>query len=340
MSILITGAAGFIGFNLSKKLIENGKKIIGLDNFNSYYDPKLKEARYKKLLKISQENNIKIDFYKENLENNEKLENIFSKHNISIVINLAAQAGVRYSIKNPSAYIQSNLVGFGNILECSRKYQIKHLIYASSSSVYGGNTKMPFSENDAVDHPISLYAASKRSNELMAHTYSHLYQLPTTGLRFFTVYGPWGRPDMALFLFVKAILEDKPINVFNNGDMTRDFTYIDDITESLLRLIDKSPKSINSIDKNNLKPSFSWSPFRIFNIGNSNPTKLIDYINTIESSLNKKAAINFLPMQKGDVEATFADTTSLENWIDFKPNTPISKGVSEFVSWFREFYNV
>ncbi len=340
MSILITGAAGFIGFNLSKKIIENGKKIIGLDNFNSYYDPKLKEARYKKLLKISQENNIKIDFYKENLENNEKLENIFSKHNISIVINLAAQAGVRYSIKNPSAYIQSNLVGFGNILECCRKYQIKHLIYASSSSVYGGNTKMPFSENDAVDHPISLYAASKRSNELMAHTYSHLYQLPTTGLRFFTVYGPWGRPDMALFLFVKAILEDKPINVFNNGDMTRDFTYIDDITESLLRLIDKSPKSLNSIDKNNLKPSFSWSPFRIFNIGNSNPTKLIDYINTIESSLNKKAAINFLPMQKGDVEATFADTTSLENWIDFKPNTPISKGVSEFVSWFREFYNV
>jgi len=340
MSILITGAAGFIGFNISKKLIENGQEIIGLDNFNSYYDPKLKEARYKELIKISQKKNIEMSFYRNNLENKEKLENIFSKHNISTVINLAAQAGVRYSIDNPSAYIQSNLVGFGNILECCRHHQIKHLIYASSSSVYGGNKKMPFSENDSVDHPISLYAASKRANELMAHTYSNLYQLPTTGLRFFTVYGPWGRPDMALFLFVKAILEGEPINVFNNGNMTRDFTYIDDITESLFRLIDKPPKPNSSIDKKDLKPSFSWSPFRIFNIGNSNPTQLIEYINTIESSLNKKALINFLPMQQGDVESTFSDTTSLESWIDFKPNTPISKGISEFVSWFREFYNI
>ena len=340
MSIFITGAAGFIGFNLAKKLIQKGEKIIGLDNFNSYYDPKLKEARYEELNKISHQYNAEVDFYRDNLENKEKLENIFSDHNISVVINLAAQAGVRYSIKNPSAYIQSNLVGFGNILECCRKYPPKHLIYASSSSVYGGNTKMPFSENDSVDHPISLYAASKRANELMAHTYSNLYQIPTTGLRFFTVYGPWGRPDMALFLFVKSILEDKPINVFNNGNMTRDFTYIDDITESLIKLIDKPPKSLNSIDRNSLKPSFSWSPFRIFNIGNSNPTKLIDYINTIESSLNKKAVINYLPMQQGDVKATFADTTSLESWIDFKPNTPISEGISEFVSWFKEFYNV
>ena len=348
--ILVTGAAGFIGSALTKKLLSQGYSVVGLDNLNDYYDPTLKHARLKSIEKlnddlISNKNNDKKvnthwSFHKIDLENKSEISNLFEEIRPVAVVNLAAQAGVRYSIENPSAYIQSNLVGFGNILEGCRKQAVKHLVYASSSSVYGGNTKLPFSESDSVSHPVSLYAASKRANELMAHTYSHLYSLPTTGLRFFTVYGPWGRPDMALFLFTKAILCGEPISIFNNGEMIRDFTYIDDIVESLSRLIFKpaSPK----IDFDNALPNdaYSWAPYRLFNIGNSNPIKLMEYIEAIESSLGIKAKKNLLPMQPGDVKATAADTSALEEWIGFKPNTSVQKGVSNFVEWYKNFYEI
>ena len=338
MKIIITGSAGFIGYHLSKKLLEKNISVVGIDNINSYYDTRLKEARLQQLKNITLKKGVKFDFFKEDINNESQLDDIFKKTEPEIVINLAAQAGVRYSMENPSAYIQSNIVGFSNIVECCRNYHIKHFIYASSSSVYGGNTKMPFSESMCVDHPVSLYAATKRSNELIAHSYSHLYSIPSTGLRFFTVYGPWGRPDMALFLFTKAILNSEPIKVFNHGKMTRDFTYIDDIVESIMRLIKKPPSTDKYFDTSNPKTDRSWAPHRIFNIGNSNPNSLTDYINAIENSLNMKAKKEFLPMQPGDVASTFSDCTSLESFINYKPNTPINKGVREFIKWYKTFY--
>ena len=287
---------------------------------------------------IAIQKNVQFNFFKENIINKAEIDIIFKEIEPEIVINLAAQAGVRYSMENPSAYIETNLVGFSNILESCRNHPVKHLIYASSSSVYGGNTNMPFSESMCVDHPVSLYAATKRSNELLAHSYSHLYAIPSTGLRFFTVYGPWGRPDMALFLFTKAILNSEPIKVFNHGKMTRDFTYIDDIVESIMRIINKPPISDKSFDTSNPKTDTSWAPHRIFNIGNSNPSSLMDYINAIEDALCIKAKKEFLPMQPGDVPSTFSDCSSLESYINFKPNTSIKDGIMAFTSWYREFY--
>tara|TARA_Y100000589_G_scaffold326582_1_gene366601 strand:+ start:57 stop:1070 length:1014 start_codon:yes stop_codon:yes gene_type:complete len=336
---LVTGAAGFIGFNLCKRLIENGKEIIGFDNFNDYYDPLLKRARYNFLLKLASERKIKLNFVENHLENLNSLEEIFNNYKPIKVVNLAAQAGVRYSIENPSSYIQSNIVGFGNILECCKKYNVKNLIYASSSSVYGGNENVPFSESKGVDHPISLYAASKRTNELMAHTYSHLFNIPSTGLRFFTVYGPWGRPDMALFLFTKAILSGEPIKVFNNGEMIRDFTYVDDIVESLTRLLDKPSLPNKNFDKKHPDPSSSWAPHKIFNIGNSCSVPLMKYIESLENTLGLKAKKIFEPIQPGDVKETLANTSSLEKWIDFKPNTSIEFGIKKFVEWYKLYYN-
>jgi len=336
--IFVTGSAGFIGFHLSKKLIENGHEVIGIDNLNDYYDLNLKLERVNLLEKISKEKGVYFCLEKLSLEENKSLNAVFQKYKPQVVFNLAAQAGVRYSIKNPNSYIQSNIVGFSNILECCKSIRVKNLIYASSSSVYGGNKNMPFIEDQTVDHPISLYAVTKKSNELMAHCYSHLYKLPVIGLRFFTVYGPWGRPDMALFIFTEKILNNKPIQIFNNGDMMRDFTYIDDIAESLYRLIDKPAESNDDFNYMNPDPSTSWAPHMIFNIGNSNPIKLMDYINEIEEALGKKAIKEYLPMQPGDVKETSADTRKLENWINFKPNTSLKNGVEEFVKWYKDYY--
>ncbi len=338
MTILVTGSSGFIGFHLCKRLLLYGEKVIGLDNMNNYYDKTLKERRLKELLKSNDNKNF--TFINADLENESILKKVFKEHHPKQVVNLAAQAGVRYSIKNPSAYIQSNIVGFNNILEECRYNQVEHLIYASSSSVYGGNLNMPFSEMHSVDHPVSLYAATKKSNELMAHTYSHLYGLPSTGLRFFTVYGPWGRPDMALFLFTDAILNDRPIKVFNNGDMIRDFTYIDDITEGVFRVIFKPATPEKNFIKSKPDSSKSWAPYRIFNIGNSKPISLKKYISTIEKNLGKKAKKELLPMQPGDVESTSADTKLLEEWIDFKPNTSIEEGINKFINWYKIYYEI
>ena len=338
MNIIITGAAGFIGYHLSKRILMENISLIGIDNLNNYYDVKLKEARLQKLQKITRKKDSNFKFFKENINDKSVIEEIFKKYKPEIVINLAAQAGVRYSMENPSAYIQTNLVGFSNILELSRNYPVKHLIYASSSSVYGGNTRMPFSESQNVDHPVSLYAATKRANELLAHSYSHIYSIPATGLRFFTVYGPWGRPDMALFLFTKSILEGEPIKVFNHGEMTRDFTYVDDIVESIMRLLNKPPIQDKSFDTSNPNPDTSWAPHRIFNIGNSTPESLIDYIKAIEDNLGIKANKELLPLQPGDVPDTFSDCTSLETFINYKPNTSIEDGITKFISWYRKFY--
>ncbi len=339
MIIFVTGSAGFIGFHITRKLIREGFKVVGFDNVNSYYDISLKEERIKELQKESKKFGAEFIFIKGDLTDKGLLRKLFQEYSFKKVINLAAQAGVRYSIENPSAYIQSNIVGFSNILEECKLAKVEHLIYASSSSVYGGNKELPFSEKHGVNHPVSLYAASKRSNELMAHTYSHLYGLPTTGLRFFTVYGPWGRPDMALFLFTKAILSGEEINVYNNGDMVRDFTFIDDVTEAIYRLIEKTPKPFDYFNEMNLEVNNSWSPFKIFNVGNSQPVTLIQYINEIEKELGIKAKMNHMPIQPGDVKTTSADTNSLESYINFKPRTSISKGVKEFIKWYREFYN-
>ena len=338
MKILITGAAGFIGFHLCRSLLNQGLEVVGIDNLNDYYSVELKNARLNLLKIIGQENNNSFNFYKEFLENKEGISKIFEKHKPNVVVNLAAQAGVRYSITNPDSYIQSNLVGFANILESSRKNEIKNLIYASSSSVYGGNEKFPFNEDDSVDHPVSLYAATKKANELMAHTYSHLYNIPSIGLRFFTVYGPWGRPDMALFLFTQSILSGKPIKVFNNGDMIRDFTYIDDIVDSIVCLIKKPAVKNNNFDKAKPKSSSSWAPFKIFNIGNSNPISLMSYIEAIENELGIKAIKDFLPMQPGDVRQTVSNCDALEKWTGIKPNTKIEYGVKKFVEWYKYFY--
>tara|TARA_B100000963_G_scaffold357801_1_gene380856 strand:+ start:908 stop:1924 length:1017 start_codon:yes stop_codon:yes gene_type:complete len=337
MTTLVTGAAGFIGFHLCKRLIKEGEKVIGIDNINNYYDVNLKNKRIQILNNSSKDS---FYFFKVDIEDKDKIIDLFREYNPDKVVNLAAQAGVRYSIENPDIYIQSNLVGFLNIIECCRNFDVKHFIYASSSSVYGGNIKMPFSESDNVDHPVSLYAATKKANELIAHSYSHLYDLPSTGLRFFTVYGPWGRPDMALFLFTKAIIEGSPINVFNKGDMIRDFTYIDDIIESLFRVINNPPKIDPSFNKLEPNPSSSWAPHKVFNIGNSEPISLMKFIEAIEISLGKKAKKIFLPMQPGDVQATSADTYLLEKYIDYKPNTSFEVGIKNFVDWYRDFYEV
>ncbi len=333
--IVVTGSAGFIGFSVCLKLIERGDIVIGIDNHNNYYDPKLKEERVKKLVKYSNYKHNKVD-----ISDQKNLENIFKKYKPNKVINLAAQAGVRYSIENPIAYIKSNILGFANILENCRHYNIEHLVYASTSSVYGANTKMPFSERDSANHPLSVYAASKKSNELMAHSYSHLYKLPTTGLRFFTVYGPWGRPDMALFKFTKAIMDEKPIDVFNHGNHSRDFTYIDDIVEGVIRTVDV-PSSLNSNwNSDNPDPSSSKAPWIIYNIGNNKPIKLMDYIDALEKALNKKAKINFLPLQPGDVPDTYADVTSLKNKFNYKPSTSVVEGVSKFIKWYKTYFKI
>ena len=332
---LITGAAGFIGFHLSKRLLSEGHQVVGLDNLNDYYDVRLKEARLD-LIK-SHEN---FTFVKLGLEDRDGINQLFKDHNFDRVVNLAAQAGVRYSLENPHAYVDANIVGFVNILEACRHSKTAHLVYASSSSVYGGNTEMPFSVEQSVDHPLSLYAASKKSNELMAHTYSHLFDLPTTGLRFFTVYGPWGRPDMALFLFTKAILEGKPINVFNNGQMQRDFTYVDDIVEGIVRVAENVPTRNDELKAGDITPANSTAPFKVYNIGNNKPVALMEFIEAIEESIGKVAEKNFMPMQPGDVPATFADASALIRDVGFAPNTPIKEGVSNFVNWYREFYQV
>ena len=342
MVILVTGAAGFIGFHLCSKLIKNGFKVIGFDNINDYYDKTLKKDRLKKLKEFSDVDKGFFKFYEGDLANKNDLKFLFNSlyfdSKINLVINLAAQAGVRYSIENQAAYIDSNLVGFGNIIEESRINNVDHFIYASSSSVYGGNKKLPFRETDSVDHPISLYAATKKSNELIAHTYSHLFNLPTTGLRFFTVYGPWGRPDMALYKFTKLIENNEPITVFNYGNMIRDFTYIDDVIESMFLILDKPPEGNKSFDYENPIPNKSWAPYKIFNIGNSKPTNLSEYITAIEKYLGKKPKIIYEDLQPGDVEATFAETLSLEEWINFKPNTSIDEGVKNFIDWYLDYY--
>jgi UDP-glucuronate 4-epimerase len=333
MKILVTGCAGFIGMHVSIKLLERGDQVIGIDNINSYYDVELKNARLQKLKRYENFN-----FFKVDIENASEINKIFKDESPQKVIHLAAQAGVRYSLVNPSAYINSNIQGFLNILENCRNKKIKHLCYASSSSVYGGNQKLPFSEHDNIDHPVSLYASTKKSNELMAHTYSHLFNIPTTGLRFFTVYGPWGRPDMALFLFTKAIIEGKPINIFNNGNMIRDFTYIDDISEGVVKVNDKPATPSLEFDPLHPDPSTSNAPYRVFNIGNNDPKELMSYIGEIESVLGIKAQKKYMPMQKGDVPVTCSDTSELFKWIGFKPSTSIEYGVKKFIGWYKEFY--
>lgn len=350
MKILVTGAAGFIGFHLVNYLINRGNEVVGLDNINDYYDVNLKfgrlhnsgisknEINYGK--KEHSKTHSKYSFIQLNLEDKANIDNLFKDEKFDVVCNLAAQAGVRYSITNPYAYIDSNIIGFINILEACRHNQIKHLVYASSSSVYGLNVEMPLSTSHNVDHPISLYAASKKSNELMAHTYSHLYDIPTTGLRFFTVYGSWGRPDMALFLFTKAIVNDEPINVFNNGNMMRDFTYIDDIVEGVVRVIDNAPTSNEAWSGSAPAPSSSKAPYKIYNIGNNNPVKLLDFITEIENKLGKKAEKNFMPLQPGDVLKTFADVDELTKDFNYRPNTPISEGVSNFIDWYLDYYEI
>jgi len=333
--IIVTGSAGFIGFSLCIKLLERGDSIIGIDNHNDYYDPKIKDARLQRLVKYKNYKHYRLD-----LIDQSGLDKIFKDSSPNKVINLAAQAGVRYSMENPLAYINSNIVGFANILESCRQYKVKHLVYASTSSVYGANTKMPFSEHDSANHPLSVYAASKKSNELMAHTYSYLYQLPTTGLRFFTVYGPWGRPDMALFKFTKAILDKKPIDVFNHGKHTRDFTYIDDIVEGMIKSLD-NPAIINpDWNSDQPDPATSKAPWRIYNIGNNKPVHLMDYLDALQKTLGKKAKINFLPLQPGDVLDTYANVDNLRMKFNYKPSTSVIKGVKNFVQWYKNYYQL
>ena len=325
MRILLTGVAGFIGSHVAERLLARGDQVLGLDSLNDYYDPALKRARLERL-----QGRAGFKFVQCDLADRAGMAAVFAGQRFDRVIHLAAQAGVRYSISHPHAYLDANLTGFGHILEGCRAQQVEHLVYASSSSVYGGNTKMPFAETDAVDHPVSLYAASKKANELMAHAYSHLYQFPTTGLRFFTVYGPWGRPDMAYHLFTRAILAGEPIQVFNHGDMRRDFTYIDDITEGVLRVLDKPATP----------PSAGAAPYRVFNIGNSEPVQLLDFIACIERALGKTATKQLLPMQAGDVPATYASTQALQDWVGFAPSTPLAQGIERFVHWYRSYYGV
>jgi UDP-glucuronate 4-epimerase len=332
---LITGAAGFIGFHLSKRLLEEGHQVLGVDNLNDYYDPQLKHNRLEILKGFPG-----FSFFRTDLADSDKLARIFKDHPVDVVVNLAAQAGVRYSLTNPQAYVESNLVGFVNILECCRHYAVKHLVFASSSSVYGANTNMPFSVHHNVDHPVSLYAASKKSNELMAHTYSHLFDLACTGLRFFTVYGPWGRPDMALFLFTKAILEGKPIDVFNHGKMKRDFTYIDDIVEGVVRVMKNLPESNPDWSGDAPDPGTSYARYKIYNIGNNSPVELMDFIKAIENALGMEAKKNYMDLQPGDVPATYADVDDLIEDVGFKPDTSIEEGIGRFVEWYKKYYSM
>ena len=333
--ILITGSAGFIGFSVSKYLLKRGHNIVGIDNHNDYYDPTMKESRLKKLKEYTNYQHYRVD-----LIDKKNIDEIFNKYKPNKVINLAAQAGVRYSMKNPLAYINSNILGFAHILENCHQHGIEHLVYASTSSVYGANTKTPFSEHDSANHPLSVYAASKKSNELMAHSYSYLYQMPTTGLRFFTVYGPWGRPDMALFKFTKAILEEKPIDVFNYGKHTRDFTYIDDIVEGVIKTLDNPSKGNDNWNSDQPDPATSKAPWRIYNIGNNNPVQLMDYIDVLEKTLGKKAKINFLPLQPGDVQDTYSNTDNLNEKFNYKPSTSVIDGISKFVKWYKDYYEI
>lgn len=346
--ILLTGAAGFIGFHLSVRLLKAGWTVIGIDNINDYYEVNLKYDRLHALGIARQDiqaNTIvsstmypDFSFSKTALEDASAMQKLFATHGFTHVCHLAAQAGVRYSLENPMAYIQSNIVGFTNILENSKQYKIQHLVYASSSSVYGLNSKMPFSTHESTNHPVSLYAATKKSNELMAHVYSHLYDLPTTGLRFFTVYGPWGRPDMSPMLFAKAIMENKPIKIFNHGDMARDFTYIDDIVEGVYRVIEKPAKADNTWHSDNPDPATSSAPYRVYNIGNSSPVKLMDYVQAMENAFGKEAIKEYLPMQAGDVQHTFSDVSDLEKDFDYRPTTPLQEGLKNFVNWYFEYF--
>ncbi|MFC1869288.1 NAD-dependent epimerase [Thermodesulfobacteriota bacterium] len=350
MKILVTGTAGFIGSFTAGKLLDRGDTIIGLDSINNYYDVRIKYGRLEKdgIESSSAESGEQVQsakyanysFIRMNLEDRAGIEKLFLEEGFDMVCHLAAQAGVRYSISNPHVYIESNVVGFINILEACRNHSVKHLVYASSSSVYGLNEKYPFSTHDNVDHPISLYAATKKSNELMAHTYSHLYGVPTTGLRFFTVYGPWGRPDMALFIFTKAILEDEPIDIFNHGDMKRDFTYIDDIVKGTIKVLDNPPKGDSSWNGKGPDPSGTLAPYRIYNIGNNSPVSLMDFIEAIEQSLGRKAKKNFLPMQPGDVPATWADVDDLVRDVGYAPSVEIHEGVDRFIKWYMDYFNI
>lgn len=333
--IMITGAAGFIGFHLGQRLLANGRTVVGVDDYNDYYDPQLKRDRL--ALLRQHENFIDVEA---DIADRQRMQSLFREHGFDAVVNLAAQAGVRYSLKNPQSYIDTNLVGFGNILEGCRHNEVKHLVYASSSSVYGANTRVPFSVHHNVDHPVSLYAASKKANELMAHSYSHLYSLPVTGLRFFTVYGPWGRPDMAYFLFTKAILEDRPIDVFNNGKMKRDFTYIDDIVEGVVRIIDTVPEPDPNWNGDDPDPATSYCPYRIYNIGNNKQEDLLYFIEVLEECLGRKAKKNFLPMQNGDVPETYANVDDLTRAIGFKPSTTVEQGLKLFVDWYLSYYKI
>ena len=332
-NVLVTGAAGFIGFHLCQRLLNDGVRVTGIDNLNPYYDVRLKEARLEKILPDPNFTLAKLD-----LTDRKSLNELFHNNHFDVVVNLAAQAGVRYSIENPHAYVDSNLVGFVNILECCRHTDVKHLVFASSSSVYGANTEMPFSIHHNVDHPVSLYAATKKANELMAHTYSHLYGLCCTGLRFFTVYGPWGRPDMALFLFTKAILEDKPITVFNHGKMQRDFTYIDDIIEGVVRVMARLPEPNPAWRGDAPDPGTSYAPYKVYNIGNNNPVQLLEFIEEIENALGRKANKEFVELQPGDVVATYADVDDLVQDVGFKPETPLVTGIRRFIEWYQEYY--
>lgn len=335
MKVVITGCAGFIGYHLSKLCLSKNYTVFGIDNLNEYYDVNLKKDRLKRL-----QNNERFNFQIQNISDYGAIKKLLSKWQPDYIIHLAAQAGVRYSLENPFAYVESNLQGFTSIIEAAKEISVKHFLYASSSSVYGANTAQPFSEKQSLNHPLSLYAATKKSNELIAHSYSNLFGLPTTGLRFFTVYGPWGRPDMALFMFTKNILESKPINVYNHGDLIRDFTYVDDVVEAVYQLISHIPESDNLWDSQNPDPSKSFCPYRIYNVGNSRPIQLNEYIKAIEHALNKKALVNYMPMQPGDVRSTFADVTELHAAINYRPTTPIAKGVNQFVKWYLEYNGI
>ena len=333
MKVLVTGVAGFIGMTTALRLLARGDRVVGIDNLNDYYEVSLKESRLRRLV-----SHLGFRFSKMDVADRASVEKLFANERVDRVIHLAAQAGVRHSLKDPHAYVDSNLIGFVNVLEGCRHNDVQHLVYASSSSVYGGNTKMPFSEHDSVDHPVSLYAATKKANELMAHAYSHLYGLPTTGLRFFTVYGPWGRPDMAIFLFTRAILAGRPIEIFNHGKMLRDFTYVDDIVEGIVRVTDHTATADPAYAPDEADPATSNAPYRVFNIGNHTSVPLLDFVAEIESALGKAVEKRLLPMQDGDVPATYADTALLNDWVGFAPATSIHEGISRFVAWYRDYY--
>jgi UDP-glucuronate 4-epimerase len=334
MKVLVTGAAGFIGMHVAARLLDRGDKVVGIDNLDDYYDVSLKEARVEQLRQPA------FNFRRLDICDRDGMDGLFDGEKFDTIVHLAAQAGVRYSLLNPHKYIETNLTGFLNILEGCRRHPVRHLVYASSSSVYGGNAKLPFSESDNVDHPVSLYAATKKSNELIAHTYSHLFGIPTTGLRFFTVYGPWGRPDMALFIFARAILAGQPVDVFNHGNMRRDFTYIDDIADGVVRALDRPAEPDAAFDVMNPDPARSWAPYQVLNIGRHGPAGLLEYLDALEEALGRKAQRNYLPMQPGDVEATFADTAALQAWTGFSPKTSIREGVRRFVDWYLDYYKI